>query len=204
MTSKAEMKRRCQEILKKHKDGESLDIWETQFIVTLLHSHPHYPEKVKNGIYDIIVRKNVKLDEGITSPHQFRIIDKNGNEIPFSFYKCIDNYNIKNEIKKAFRKAIQHDIYTFKIKNLNKKGVADHKIPFQKILNDFLKQEGIKLKDVNIDLSSLTSPTITDKKLKRRWISYHRKHAILRIIPKEENLKKIALDKQVIRGGNDD
>ena len=200
MTSKKVLIKKCQEILKRHRDGESLSNEEFGFIFNLLHSHPHYDEKTKDGIYDIIVRKNVRGARGITIPYQFRMINKNGEEIPFSFYKCINNYNIKNEIKKAFRVAIQGDIINFKLANLNKKGVADHKIPFQKLLNDFLKQEGLELKEVEITFPVFGLPRLKNNDLEKKWIEYHRKNAILQIISKEENLKKIKIDKKIIRG----
>ena len=194
------MKRKCQEILKKHNEGEKLNDREFTFVLNLLHSHPHYFEKVKFGILDIIVRKNIKTERGIVIPYQFRIIGKDNREIPFSFYKCIDNYDIKKDIIKSFRMAIQDDIINFKLKHIQQKGVADHKIPFQKLLNDFLKQEGLEIENINIIFPTFGLPRLKDVELKKRWVTYHREHAILRIIPKEENLKKIKFDKQVIRG----
>lgn len=67
--------------------------------------------------------------------------------------------------------------------------VVDHKHPFDTLLFDFAMSEGIAYRKVAITRINGGGVQFSDQELKDEWASYHKQHAVLRAITKEENLK---------------
>lgn len=114
----------------------------------------------------------------------------------------------KKDYLKAFRNSVYDQIKVFREKELKKKKNTrlsslsqadcynvhvDHIIPIHVLISDFLKDKELKLQDVELIKGkhfNIESYFLKDEKLKEEWEIYHRQHARLQIVTKEENLSK--------------
>ena len=189
---------RCKQILSHHNIGDILQGDELSFMSSLLKNHYKYGQEKIKQIKIGVNEFNKRLKE-------FRFINKSNKEISFSYGKCITHTSIdKNNIIRAFREAILPQIKEFKEKIFNQGKVhcamtgveltwedchIDHQNKFRHILKEFLDKEGLKYKDIQIINKPNSLPKIKDEELKKKWIEYHRRHAILRPLHKSVNLR---------------
>ena len=88
-----------------------------------------------------------------------------------------------------------------------KKTHVDHAFPisFHVLVSDFLKEIGLRIKDVAVTsegrLNSCSAKYLTDRELASKWQIFHQQHAQLRITSKLANLsqKKVKVDFSEIR-----
>jgi hypothetical protein len=112
----------------------------------------------------------------------------------------------KGDYLKAFRNCVYEEIKAFREKELKKNARfsslskqdpfnihTDHVIPLHILISDFLKDRNLKLKDVElkkIQKFNTDSYILKDEILRSNWIEYHKTHARLKLVTKQENLSK--------------
>ena len=109
----------------------------------------------------------------------------------------------RNVVLSALRADIAHQILNFRAKtkfpqkcylsgrNLRSWSEThiDHYYPFSKIVDDWLKLEGISFDYIKLKGRG-NNKTLSDPILKKSWQEYHAKRADLRVCDKSENIKK--------------
>jgi hypothetical protein len=127
------------------------------------------------------------------------MIRADGTRVDLSYKKCIDTFTGMDtrplSVKQAMRWAVQDQIEEFRCSQPVEEACApgvevDHEYPwtFDRLVKDFCKEEGIDLTGIPLEgrpgwASDLAEPFGT------RWQEYHRKHARLRLLPKELNAR---------------
>lgn len=144
---------------------------------------------------------------------------KSGNNVweSFSYKKALESKNQKIVSKEnityskkdyldAFRASVYDQIKSFREKELKKNSTlalldredsfkvhTDHIIPMHLLISDFLRDKGIKLKDVEITKIpkfNMEVYILADKIFEKEWQVYHKQKARLKLLTCEENLIK--------------
>ncbi len=178
-------------ILNKYDAHQELDHIDSRYIKMLVYLHPNAKEKVGNGIDRIFVRRNPTFPD----QKQFIIIRIDKSLIDFSYLKCIRgvDHTPLQKFKGAARQAISDQIIFYKDQKVDLhmemgKVHADHVIPFDKLVTDFIKEEQIDVDKIKI--IGKTRYEFKDKELKDKWKKYHDIHALLQMISAHDNLTK--------------
>lgn len=196
-------------------------------VCDLLKYHDEYDEKIGVGIESITIEYHNDLltNKKAKFPH-YQINRIDGTYIDFSFIKCISYINspktIENkyigDVKKTMRFLVKHQIDEFRetcfsnktyLKcpilgiNFSKKTChIDHEPPktFDVLVFEFLKENGINFKDIElVEINGIFS-TFKDKELKNKWVNYHNENAILRATHQAGNLsqKRITINWELL------
>ena len=186
--------------------GDSLFEQDFKDISALVQKTKADEERVGTGIKDI---KIGKVQYGTKC---FKIIFNNNEIDMFSYILAINGG--RKPITKfiiACRNAIQKDLNKVKLdffqKNYKKGKVkcqetgiwssweelnVDHRQPntFSVIVDRFIELTGVDVKDVKYEKDENNLILLTEKELEKRFVKYHMEKANLRIVRKEENLKR--------------
>lgn len=205
--SKDKATRRVQSILnntEKYSAGDSLGEDDFLFIRSLLDLHSESAAKVGCGVASIQIQKNS------TNPkyREFWITRKDGTRTEFSYIHCLESKSPEENAQMAMRNAVEPQIIAFRDSEfsgrqrvqcaLSGKAVSsaesevDHEIPFRKLVDDFLREEGIALGSVQVNATrdGETATLLADNEFCKRWCDFHQKHARLRIVTSEANRKR--------------
>ncbi|MCK5600701.1 DCL family protein [Candidatus Pacearchaeota archaeon] len=203
--TKKEQIRKCQEIRDKYKDGEFLKGEDFDFLFSIFRKHRWYADKTKGQAHWFYVDTSKEY-----KTRCFFIEREDGTTTDFSFYECIYPTKVyRQDFNKAARKAIEQDIINFRNEyfsfsnvlicplcksemSKNNSHIDHYPVKFRDILNDFIKEYGIK------DFQTITEPEdwdningveITDSEIKYKWIEYHNSKEKLRAICPNCNLR---------------
>lgn len=172
----------------------------------LLTFHPMYDQKKLNNLSHLEVRKSPPFFKNTLF---FLTTDNVCDDV--SYKMCIKNLFdkfdnstlIRDDTLKAFRNAIFNDsrLRSSFYKNIGSSPICQHCNtfcdefhidhyckPFSQLLDEFLLLENITLHDVKVIQPSSQFLKIKDCKLQSKWVSYHDKHATLRLLCKSCNL----------------
>lgn len=140
----------------------------------------------------------------VAGNYAFHYRNSNGEWEAFSYRKFVYRAMDTSEAKaiQAMRMAVAYDINCFKqddseyaaeLHSLDSKQIhADHEYEFRHLVSDFRKERELDLSRVK----TITDPNqpplrcLADKTLEREWVEYHRQHAKLRLVSKQENLRR--------------
>lgn len=196
--TKSAIKDRCSAILKA---GE-IKPADHAFLSDLLQMHPDAKEKIGPGIGYFYVGVNREYGS-----HGFFLRRRDGSRVDFSYRACLNPPTLVADARKAMRDAVAYQVADFKTRAFSGGEVRcalsgipvtpetceiDHVRPFCQIRDAFLGAEGLTLEKVVVRPSKLMEAMsyLEDEGLSRRWEEYHRAHARLRVLSKEEHLRK--------------
>lgn len=197
--TKKQLAERCKKMLNKYQklivkyDPVVIDDKEdVEFLRELLKNHPTKSEAANARQFG--VGKNCFLYK-MPRAHSW-----NGG---FSYMKCITVVKHSTEVKGAFRRAVNDQIKEFRRANFN--GVSamsgepldysdihvDHENPtFLQLFNSFISDHGIEVDAVKLADLDEGGKELVDSELITLWQDYHKKHAKLRCISSQENLRR--------------
>lgn len=204
--TKKELIKKCQDIRDKYRDGQFIMDEDFDFMAWIFEKHRWYADKTQGQPYFFFVGTSEEY-----KTRCFFIEREDGTRTDFSFYECIYPTKVyRQDFVKAARKAIQQDIIDFRNTifysymdvstcpicqieiNRYNSHIDHYPVKFREILNNFIKEYGIK------DFQRITEPKswdniqgveIIDTDIKYKWIEYHHLNAELRAICPECNLK---------------
>lgn len=192
------------DLIARYRNDEPLAASDHQFVLDLLALHQECDVKVGCGISHFVIRTNFNHG-GRTQG--FWIVRLDGSETDFSWVKCLTPATHAQDVRKAFRDSIGHQILEFKQKTLEA-GVArcpftgielslsnshaDHIFPdtFMSLLNDFLCVSGLEYDDVAIEKTKDGDvyKRLVDRDLESKWLTFHKNNAKLRLLSRTGNL----------------
>jgi hypothetical protein len=176
----------------------------------LLFQHPEAELKIGAGIQRFEIRRNPVF----ATQNTFYVIRSDGSETDFSFRTCLlgKKRSKYSDFCSAARNAIRDQIVVFKTSqfigiNNPRCGLTgvelefhqchvDHVITFDSLLKDFIQKYNIDVDSVIDDKphDGEIFPIFTDDDIRRQWIEFHRKHAVLRLTTPEANLARRAIN----------
>jgi hypothetical protein len=187
------------EILYAYEIGQTVSLEHSAFLGDLLLLHPEVADKVGGGIASFQVRQN----EGSRG---FWLTRTDGSSTDFSFLSCLTPPLPESEARAAFRYEVQEQKFAFRDNafsgtswlNCPVSGIpvsattchVDHEIPFESLLTSFLNAVGVSLAEVKVEPTrdGDTNTRLADRILAKKWATYHRQHALLRIVSIKANL----------------
>lgn len=181
-----EWKKRFCELMDGVKEREFI---HDETILHVLSHHPRYSEDMK-------YMKVTQRVRGV--PKYFEIHEyKNGMMVDkMSWNKAIkmmigtSKDSLMTDVNRYFRNVVRDQVVEFRQKEHGKWKPGyevDHVIPFKKLIDDWVTEEGVDLKSL-VDPSTgfIRSTTSLDVSFAR----YHRKHAVLQMLTTSEHHKK--------------
>jgi hypothetical protein len=200
--TKKAAKDHIQEILSKYHEGERITGLDESFLRDLLDLHPRAADKIGTGVSYFVIEK-----EDVWQGRHFSIVHTDRSRDDFSYIKCIDGPNLRNEILGAMRSAVVGQILGFRDRQIAAGAVAcpftgevlrrdtshvDHIAPntFYAMVNKWLKTNGLALEDVAITPPEVgqVKRDMTDETQVESWRKFHLENASLRLISKLGNL----------------
>jgi hypothetical protein len=187
-------------------EGQPLDAAAFDDVMWLIKRHPSASEKIGCGIASIYVRRNPTFP----SQRSFWIQRADGSETDFSYLRCIDgkDKSAQHWFVQACRWAVVKQILAFKQRAFAA-GCAtcsvtgqlvgwsschvDHESPqFAALVASFVTEFDIDVESVAVSGCSDNecAPRFASPAMHNMWSEYHRKHATLRIVTAEINLKR--------------
>jgi hypothetical protein len=179
------------------------------FVRAVLLRHPNAQAKIGVGI--------ATIQTTIVLPYQtraFEIVRVDGSRTPFSFEVCLRPPSPASRLRSALRAAVREDLFEFRVREFERyadidgrlgfpvsgawilpsEAHVDHVAPttFEQLVQRFLREHVIDPNAVAFaprgDGDALVR--LADADLERAWRAFHREHARLRLIRREENLKR--------------
>jgi hypothetical protein len=134
---------------------------------------------------------------------------EDGTEVDWSWRKALSLKNRRQDALNAFRYELIHSIFTERDKHtlgalvITEKGEIipknevhiHHEENFLKILENFLREKGLRLEDIELEELKQGGHRLKDRKLADEWIHYHNTKARLKILSKQDH-KKIHRDNE--------
>lgn len=175
----------------------------------LLCRHPHANEKIGCGVESFMIKPDGYGNKC------FWLIRVDGTIEDFSYIMCVKGKDISNDMKfrKACRTTIRPQIIEYRKLYFNGNIYAkcevtnkqieistchvDHIEPmyFETIVSNFIKDLNIDVDVIKFDTSG-TECKFIDNTISNIWYNYHLKHAKLRCVDKQFNLKTSYLAKE--------
>lgn len=200
---------RCRQIKLRHLIDRNLDKFtdDEYFFISsvLLHRKEDvgFPIRIKLDAPANISESRKKMF--YETDYCFHYINKNGKWDDFSFIKAFSSKGaiLEGNINKAFRFEVYDKIDEVRNRyGLGYEEHVDHVFPYIAILRIFLKENGLKYEDIDVEQVldyRFVSYRLIDRELAKRWQDFHNKYATLRPLSAKENLKKSHDDKIVSR-----
>lgn len=187
-------------ILYRYQPGHTVtDPADHEFLLGLLSLHRQAAKKIGVGVQSFQV-------ESQWGNQGFWLTRTDGTRTDWSFVFCISPPSRAQEVTKVFRHEIRQQIVEAKalaFVNSNTiycevTGIAitqdtahvDHNPTFESLLATFLTQWSLKIEQIEISESSDGSleAQFIDRDLAKKWSSFHRQHARLRLVSQQANL----------------
>jgi hypothetical protein len=207
LVSKAALRAKLSEVLNAHRVGDTLEGEEAKFVREMLNRHPRAEQKVGCGVRRLYVGEGFKR-----GARCFWLERLDGSRTDFSFLKCLSAPTAYAVVCKAARQAILGQILAYKEEffasarrrdeparcALTQEPVAedychvDHVIPFDALLREFLRVEGLRAPEIEI-LGTGDGEQVkrfADEVLAQRWRTFHRDRAVLRVTTPKANLQR--------------
>jgi len=182
--------------------------WDDE-VYELFKHHPLFHEKTRG------LRVKGFIVEDSSKPSYFTVyaVLENDEKVDFSYRKCVEvafdpsawrQIQRRNRIN-AFRRAVEDQVYSFRdSRRLGEWLILDdhtlakpdeahahHETPFMKILEEFLKEKGLTLEQVEIrEADDGKGYELADEKLREEWREFHREKTKLRLLRIEEHYKQ--------------
>lgn len=189
-------------ITEKYQINEALNEEDANFIKSLL-SH-NYDKSFVKDIKKLLV---TKINKSAKTVKSFVAEMKSGKSCNLNLEHCLQKIKNSNfdsdvyKIEQAFRKSIEDQIKQFKLEQADDFAfyfVADHVIPFRKLLQQFLQEKNLNYDSIQIYYDNQENHyKLRNKKLEKKWQKYHKNNAQLQLLTPEENLEKVEEDKKV-------
>jgi hypothetical protein len=203
-----DVRQEIQRILHHYPLGSKVNSEDAKFLLDILYNHPEADTKIGCGIKAFEVRQNTRY----TNNRCFYIIRTDKSEDDFSTSKCLSYPNPLRVFKSVCRNLIGLQMYYFKVDHFRKYGDrggyvqcpitgewitqnnahVDHIPPdtFDKLVTDFIDLYNINIEKVELQESDV-GKTFVSIALADKWISYHNKHAKIRVVSAQANLSII-------------
>lgn len=195
----------CSLFLYNYPDGSTLNPEDTDFIYDVLTMHPNADEKIGVGVKSIGVRLNPTYRRN----KEFVVYRTDGSFTEFSYRKCLRPPSHCSRFILACRQAIASGIMAYSKQYFRTtpypvcpftgemltpdNSHVDHIHPFtfRRLLEDFISRYKVDIDAVQLSTGKDNSSAvlILDKQLEAAWIEYHWKHAKLRVISANANLR---------------
>ncbi len=186
-------------ILNSGKFGRTLEVDEEIVVLDLLSYHPTAREKIGPGV----LRIEVRSVPGDRSGRAFWLVRKDGEEVDFSYKKCISAPSQRTLLLDAMRDEVRRHIESFKSRRLGEGQICcavtgekfegdihvDHMAPdtFIVLSQAWLELRG--LDELAIELKKATvGRELSDPALAEDWYKYHEEHARLQLVLPSVNL----------------
>lgn len=200
--SKSAARSAIQSILYHYKPGDRIDESDGQFLLEVISLHPHASLKIGCGIEFFSVEQ-YPWNQG------FSLIRVDGTKTDWSFLVCLTPPTPAQEANKGFRTEIRVQIKDFRCALFREghpvcalTGVPlindlsthiDHHDPtYDELLKTFLEQQHLELHNVAVNATQDNDleTYLVDRTLAMAWQTFHKKHAKLRAVTKQANLKR--------------
>ena len=191
--TKEEAKKQVSILLNSYKNNEILSDDDFKIVYDVLKMHPRFNEKVGNGVKYIFV----KFEE-FRRKNCFWIKRVDSSETDFGFYKCFSSKTRSSKetyVLEAARTTISIQISNFRRENniFDEPVDVHHKRPltFKQILYDFLSLKNLNINDVEVDGldDGGVYRSFKDKTLEKEFFEYHKKVAIMEVVPRKDHGK---------------
>jgi len=194
---------RIQDIIKRTGCGP-LAANDEEFMVEVLLNHPEWDEKTDRQLDHLEVADH--HGEWGAPTRGFNIVRKDGTKVDVSFRTAITAKGRpwKQDVAIAARIAIKDQITACRIRDAGKPcpvcktaldddAHVDHEAPdtFDALLTRWLRSKGLYWDDIKLEDRG-TYPVFMEKSLEGDWVSFHAKHAKLRLVHAHENVSRIA------------
>jgi hypothetical protein len=188
MSTKKQLKERISAITNKYNKSDEIEKDDYDFIMELLLTHPHKKDFIHN-----ISRMFFDKNKQYPTTKCLYLVMNDGTETAVSLPKCV-SYSKATEVKMAFRAAIRDDIIQLKGGLLNQDYDAHHEEEsFKLLLHKFIEYYHSRDPEnwlETVDLVPINGIwSIKDERIRQNWIDYHRKNAVLRVMPRVEHKK---------------
>lgn len=200
--SKAALRKRAQDIL--HGPLRVLVGQEHEFVLDLLRRHRRAERKIGGGVSCIRVVQAPKWKQN----HAFIVERVDGSTTDFSYLECISPSSSKKKFHAACRALVVHDVLEAK-RLAFATGTStpcpvtgerltwddchvDHAEPmtFERLVADFVRDNSVDVDQAvdHDDEDHAYEQQLTDPILALRFILFHRKFAVLRVVSRRANL----------------
>ena len=192
-------------ILGRYRDGVTLDLFDSAFVLDLLRRHPEAAQKMGCGISAIYVDRSPMY-----KTRGFYLLREDGSRTDISYLECIRETAHDKKVRCALRGAIEPQVLAVKQAAFAAAPAGwvicpdtgeylvftsahvDHRAPltFERLVELFLGREGLGFDDIEVIPSSdLTfQDELVDAALCARWAAFHCEHAQLEIVSAIANL----------------
>lgn len=164
-----------------------------KWLVGLFAHHPGAEEKLRD-------LQDVRVVEGVFGKGHAIELLQHGTWTKISFHKCIHPKSYDGEMKSALRKAINHQIVEFRAGERGrepcsfcgskKKPHVDHVVEFDALVEGFFRETGVAAPESLVPEEWGRGLGLEHRDLEVAFSDYHRRHAQLRILCEECNLKR--------------
>ncbi len=172
---------------------------DARFLKAFFRWHPN-PDKRAHKIVEIIVGSSA------VGSRCFLLVRHDGSVTDASYKKPLQvlaNAPVhKISLAQAMRAAVQPQINEFRAAHpapelaYSDAYVVDHEYPraFKRLVEVFLSEQGFEFDDIELVSKDFQAGSELPEPLRSRWCEFHRKHARLRLLPREANSKIGARD----------
>lgn len=161
--------------------------------------HPEAPQKIGCGVHFFSVEQN-------DGSRGFWLTRTDGSRTDWSFLSCLTPPTPETEAKAGFRTAIRPQVAAFRARFdhaqeqprcpitdevLTESNVhIDHEIPFEELLDSFLRALALTLGDIKVKptVDGSTTTELADEDLRVLWETFHQRNARLRAVSVQANL----------------
>lgn len=203
-TTKTSLTEKCRKILHSYKSGDRLCHDDENFMIDFFTQTARSYKLKGMPIVAVYVRKS-KMNPRNS---EFWIKREDDTETDISFPKCITPPKKIDEIQSACRNAIYEIKSRYKfsqtyprksalsettILNANEAEVDHYDMDFVDLVYNWIQENGGEeyiFSKINETVDGEESTEFTDPNLNESFIKYHNAHTHLRIVTKEENLKR--------------
>lgn len=199
-------------ILNKYPSNQQISKEHFEFMLALLNGHKKREEKIGVGVKNIWIQPNE-----FYRTRCFWLERLDGSKTDFSYLQCLTEKKDDKKVKEAARKAVEYFTKEFKRDFFNicenrtcailnipitrENSHVDHIPPntFDNIFNEFVRENNIDIFDVKllgkgVNADGKIGNWFNDKELENKWIEFHNKRAVLRVISGTANLSDVKIE----------
>ena len=190
--ARAEVRR----VLHKYQLGDLVVARDHDLIMALAANHPNKGGAWPGNITELrVYRHGERGDQLYSHARAFYAILDTGEQVPFSYKKCLDRVSIDETVTRACRRAVAAEIIAFKQEAMAGRSDIDNNDvdhagdwPFARIVDVFLAEYS------GIDLRTMSGPgglgvQFANDETAKHFAVFHHAKAQLQLVPRSENIK---------------
>ena len=198
--TKAEMKRRCKDILHKLPVGSVIENMDRDFMLTIFENHPEWEQKQGVGVSEISTKKT---EYGNSCFYLHRL---DGTSTDISYVTAIDGKTAISDIRSACRSAIKPIISAYRDNNVifnqtkcpitneiltkDNTHIDHYDLTFEEVFKLWISDKSIDIlkRSINPTTDNSIDTYFTDSQIALDFLNFHNNHTHLRAVSKKANL----------------